>query len=151
MANDDASKSNDGLCDVNNKLQNMRMDDNNNRVSVCANCGKEGANNVCNKCNVVKYCNAVCKKVHKKKHKKECEKHTRLAAEKHNEEVRIAAELHDIELFKQPPPSEDCPICFVQLPIVDTGWRYQTCCGKVICCGCVHAPKYDHQHSNEKM
>ena len=71
--------------------------------------------NTCNKCKQVRYCNAVCKKVHKKKHKKECEEHVRLAAQKHNEELRIAAELHDIELFKQPPPAEDCPICFIRL------------------------------------
>ena len=23
---------------------------------------------------------------------------------------------HDKELFKQPPPAEDCPICFLRLP-----------------------------------
>ena len=90
-------------CELEEKLQNMNTaDESNNDVSVCANCGKEGANNICSKCNMVKYCNAVCKKVHKKKHKKDCEEHIRLAAEKHNEELRIAAELHDEELFKQP-------------------------------------------------
>jgi len=76
----------------------MTMVDNEvNDTSVCANCGKEGANNIC-KCKMVKYCNAVCKKVHKKKHKKDCEEHIRLATEKHNEELRIAAELHDEQL-----------------------------------------------------
>ena len=91
----------------------------------CANCGKEGTdvNNTCNKCKMVKYCNAVCKKVHKKKHKKKCEEHIRLAAER-------AAELHDEELFRQPPPPEDCPICFLQLPSLLKGYRYQSCCGK---------------------
>jgi len=38
-------------------------------VSVCANCGKEGSsdeiNNICNKCKMVKYCNAACKKKHR--------------------------------------------------------------------------------------
>ena len=29
---------------------------------ICANCGKEGANNVCNKCKQVKYCNAAVKR-----------------------------------------------------------------------------------------
>jgi len=141
---DSASKSSDvGICDVNNMLHNMSTVDNN--LSICANCGKEGANNICNKCKQVKYCNAVCKKVHKKKHKKDCEEHVRLAAEKHNEELRIAAELHDKELFKQPPPAEDCPICFQQLPILHTGWGYYSCCGKVICSGCIHAPVYDNQ------
>jgi len=109
-------------------------------VSTCANCGKEGANNVCNKCKSVKYCNAVCKKVHKKKHKKDCEEHLRRAAKLKEEESKRAAELHDIELFKQPPQlHDDCPICFLLLPTSGSGKRYQTCCGQFICCGCIHA------------
>jgi len=117
-------------------------------VSVCANCGKEGNSNnmnTCNKCIMVKYCNAVCKKIHKKKHKKDCEEHVRRVAEKHNEELRIAAELHDEKLFKQPPPKEDCPICFLRLPTLNTGWNYKTCCGKAVCSGCFRAPLYDNQ------
>jgi hypothetical protein len=27
-----------------------------------------------------------------------------------------AAELHDEALFKEPPPKEDCPICFLPMP-----------------------------------
>lgn len=110
-------------------------------VSVCANCGKEGNSdnmNTCNKCKMVKYCNAACKKKHRHKHKKDCEEHVRLAAEH-------AAKLHDEELFKQPPTKEDCPICFQQLPLLHTGRRYKTCCGKEICSGCVHAPVFDGQ------
>ena len=117
---------------------NNTEDDN---ASVCANCGKEGSdvNNICNKCKQVKYCNAVCKKKHRHKHKKECDEHQRRAAER-------AAELHDIELFKQPPPQEeDCPICFILLPSLESGRRYKSCCGKVICCGCMNAPVYDNQ------
>ena len=143
---DSASKSNDdGVCEENNMLQNMSTADN--TVSVCANCGKEGddVNNICNKCKKAKYCNAVCKKVHKKKHKKDCEEFVRLAAEKHEEELRLAAEKHDEELLKQPPPEEDCPICFLLLPTLSTGRRYQSCCGKVICSGCCYAPVYDNQ------
>ena len=45
----------------------------------------------------------------------------------------------DIALFKKPPPNEECLICFLTLPSLSTGWRYQTCCGKIICGGCVHA------------
>ena len=102
-------------------------------LSVCANCGKEGnkVNNVCAKCKQVKYCNAVCKKKHRSKHKKQCE--------------RRVAELHDEKLFKQPPPDEDCPICFQQLPFLHTGSTYYACCGKMICSGCVYAPLYDNQ------
>ena len=131
-------------CEMNSLLQNTSIADNNSE-SICANCGKEGANNICNKCKSVRYCNAVCKKVHKKKHKKQCEEHVRLAAQKHNEELRRVAEKHDEELFKQPPPKEDCPICFIHIPFLLTGWRYQTCCGKVICSGCAYAPVYDNQ------
>ena len=122
------SNNNDGVCEINDKLQNMNTADIvEETVLVCANCGKEGddVNNICNKCKQVKYCNASCKKKHKKKHKKECEEHIRLAAER-------AAELHDEKLFKQPPPTdEDCPICFERLPTLNTGRRYQSCCGKL--------------------
>jgi len=139
-----ASKSNDNTLEVIGQLQNMSTADNN--VSVCANCGKEGAKNICNKCKKATYCNAVCKKVHKKKHKKQCEEYVKLATEKHNEELRLAAEKHDEVLFKQPPPLDDCPICFLQLPFLDpTGKKYMTCCGKRICSGCCYAPLYDNQ------
>ena len=95
--------------------------------NTCANCGKEGSDitNTCNKCKSVVYCNAACKKKHRKKHKKACEKRV--------------AELHDEKLFKQPPPLEDCPICFQRLPSIKTGQTYMACCGKSICSGCVHA------------
>ena len=109
-------------------------------VSTCANCGKEGASNTCNKCKLVKYCNAACKKKHRHKHKKQCEEHLKRAAELREEEIKRAAELRDIELFKQPPLLyEDCPICFLLLPNLSTGKKYQSCCGKWICSGCIHA------------
>ena len=127
------------------QLQTMRrtadnnVADNDNDISMCANCGKEGAN-ICNKCKQVTYCNAVCKKVHKKKHEKQCE--------------RYLAVLHDIELFRQPPTLYgDCPICFLRLPTLDTGREYMSCCGKTICSGCSYAPVYDNQGNkvdNEK-
>ena len=99
-----------------------------NTLAVCANCGKEGSevSNTCNKCKMVMYCNAACKKKHRHKHKKACE--------------RRVAEIHDEMLFKQPPPDEDCPICMIRLPTLSgTGQTYMMCCGKVICSGCVHA------------
>ena len=101
-------------------------------LSTCANCGKESiAMNTCNKCDMVKYCNAACKKKHRKKHKKQCD--------------RRVAELHDEKLFRPPPPLEDCPICFLRMPSLWTGRKYQECCGKEICSGCIHAPVYDNQ------
>ena len=98
-----------------------------NTSDTCANCGKEGTDvtNTCNKCKLVMYCNAACKKKHRHKHKKECE--------------RRVAELHDEKLFKLPPPKEDCPICMIRLPYLGRGQTYMACCGKVICNGCVHA------------
>ena len=109
-------------------------------LEVCENCGKEGGDrNICNKCKAATYCNASCKKKHRSKHKQDCEKRV---AELHEEQVereRRAAELHDIKLFKQPPPNEDCPICMLLLPSLHTGKRYKSCCGKDVCSGCIHA------------
>jgi hypothetical protein len=134
ICNDGASKSKSnygGVCEVNNMLHNMSTDDDNNNVvlDICANCGKEGNSNdmnTCNKCKMVKYCNAACKKKHRSKHKKKCD--------------RRVAELHDEALFKQPPPQdEDCPICFMRMPTLGSGSKYKSCCGKVICSRCIHA------------
>ena len=93
-------------------------------VSICGLCGKERNSedmNTCNKCKMVKYCNAACKKKHRSKHKKACERHV--------------AELHDEQLFKDHPTPEECPICM--LPIY-FGLRteFRICCGKTICDGC---------------
>ena len=134
----------DAQCSISNRLTQsigLSVSNNNtdNNVSICANCGKEDVNNTCNKCKMVRYCNAACKKKHRHKHKKDCEEHLRLAAEH-------AAKEHDIELFKQPPPLYgDCPICFLRMPTFEAGSKYQSCCGKVICSGCLHAPVYDNQ------
>jgi len=97
-------------------------------MSTCANCGKEGNSddmNTCNKCKLVKYCNAACKKKHRTKHKKKCE--------------RRVAELHDEKLFKEHPPREECPICFLPLPRKSELILFKSCCGKHICCGCIYA------------
>ena len=92
----------------------------------CAACGKEGGNlNTCNKCKMVKYCNAACKKKHRSRHKKACE--------------RRVAELHDEELFKDHPPNDDCPICFLPLPLYATESTFHACCGKRVCNGCIYA------------
>ncbi len=111
-------------------------------MSTCANCDKEGNSdnmNTCNKCKQVKYCNASYKKKHRHKHTKQCEEYVRRAAGR-------AVELHDEKLFKEPPPLfEDCPICFLRLPLLESGRRYKTCCGKIICSGCCYAPLYDNQ------
>ena len=105
--------------------------ENENDVSVCANCGKEGSNlNICNKCKEATYCNAACKKKHRPKHKKQCE--------------RRVGELHDEALLREPPPQHgDCPICELRMPSMASGRKYMTCCGKILCSGCCHADVYD--------
>ena len=118
---------------ISEMLSQQKIEDisNENDVSTCANCGKEGINlNICNKCTEATYCNAACKKKHRSKHKKECE--------------RRVNEVHDEALFREPLPQHgDCPICFLRLPSMDTGRRYYECCGKIVCCGCIHADVYD--------
>ena len=125
-------------------------------INCCAECGKEegdgGASlKACKSCMQVKYCNANCQKNHWATHKADCK-------------LR-AAELRDEALFKDPPPKEDCPICFLpmpttliccvslqpatvsSIPIYDFSneheglankdmEEYYPCCGKTICVGC---------------
>ena len=61
-------------------------------------------------------------------------------------------DISDDDLFKQPPPKEDCPICLLRLPLLASGSMYYACCGKIICCGCGLAPVYDNlgNEINEK-
>jgi hypothetical protein len=126
-------------------------------VHCCAECGKEegGASlKACKACMLVRYCNADCQRNHWPKHKKECK--------------RRAAEIRDEALFKDPPPKEDCPICFLPMPekmiacislppatitsvpitdFADANEElakmetevFYPCCGKCICRGCVNS------------
>ena len=97
-------------------------------TNTCANC-REGEENsgdlkACTACKLVKYCNRDCQIAHRPQHKKACRKR--------------AAELHDEQLFKDPPPPEECPICMLPPPLYDdnTGMNFHSCCGKRICYGC---------------
>jgi hypothetical protein len=125
-------------------------------VHCCAECGKEGGVSLktCKACMHARYCSAACQRNHWPKHKKDCK-------------LR-AAELRDEALFKDPPAKEDCPICFLPMPvqllscillqpatifsvptyeyaIANQGLQaksteeYYPCCGKSICGGCVHS------------
>ena len=125
----------------------------------CAECGKEegdgGASlKICKPCMQVKYCNTECQHKHWATHKAACK-------------LR-AAELRDEVLFKDPPPKEECPICFLPMPInlvccvslppatissvpvSDYALaneelanmemeEFNPCCGKSICRGCIHS------------
>ena len=55
-------------------------------------------------------------------------------------EILIAKVKHEESiLFKQPPPNEDCPICMIPLPSLEKASTYYSCCGKMICSGCIYA------------
>ena len=139
-----SSNSNNNNAELSGALSTLNIDESNNNEEkgatsnntdintvaiLCANCGKEGGDsmNSCNKCDLVVYCNAACKKKHKSKHKKKCEKR--------------AAELFDEALFEESTPPEDCPICMLPPPLYDnhTGTTFHPCCGKEICDGCEYA------------
>jgi hypothetical protein len=130
----------------------------NEREARCADCGDVAGEGVslkaCKACMLIKYCSATCQKNHWPKHKKICKER--------------AAELRDEALFKDPPPKDDCPICFLPMPakliscislppatimsvpIFDFAEAneelankatevYYECCGKSICGGCIYS------------
>ena len=98
-------------------------------ITNCANCGKAESDDInlkrCTACKMVKYCSRDCQVAHRSKHKKPCKQR--------------AAELFDEELFNDPPEGPECPICMIPLPLDISHTRFNVCCGKVICLGCVHA------------
>eukprot|EP00979_Chaetoceros_neogracilis_P002190 scaffold383_cov229-Chaetoceros_neogracile.AAC.7 len=102
-------------------------DDSKHQCSACGDSDDGGGSlKACTACNLVKYCNRTCQQVaHRPAHKKACKKR--------------AAELFDEKLFKQPPPNEDCPICYLRLPIEGVQNMHKSCCGKMLCGGCVYA------------
>ena len=139
--------------DINVPPMNNRNDA---TVHCCAECGVAGGISLkaCMSCKLVRYCNVNCQRNHWKKHKKECKQR--------------AAELHDEALLKDPPAKEDCPICFILIPIGlvccvslppatissvpirdfananeelanKAMEQYYSCCGKSICSGCIHS------------
>ena len=133
-------------------------------VVCCAECGVvRGASSLkmCKACMHARYCNAECQRNHWPTHKIECKKR--------------AAELRDEALFKDPPAEDDCPICFLPMPINliccvslppatissvpifdyaiankelanKTTKNYYSCCGKSICGGCVHSFRKSGNH-----
>jgi len=51
------------------------------------------------------------------------------------------AETANTDLFAPLMEREECPICMIPLPIDEIEIVFQTCCGKSICCGCIHKQK----------
>ena len=100
----------------------------------CANCGKgeEDSDKLkkCGACLSVKYCSATCQKAHRPQHKKECKKR---AAELY----QLMSILYEEQLFKEVEPDE-CPLCFLSMPICGDDTSVSSCCGKRICNGCVY-------------
>ena len=51
--------------------------------------------------------------------------------------------ISDEDLFKDPPPKEDCQICFLPMPHASGACfvrkTYLPCCGKILCTGCADA------------
>jgi hypothetical protein len=82
----------------------------------------------CNHCNHVLCGSEWCRVVHREKHKQEYKK--------------SKLELHDDDdLFRQPERShhEECPLCFIPMPLDPTKCSFYSCCTKVVCEGCVYA------------
>ena len=69
----------------------------------------------CDGCQSVSYCSDICQGNHREQHKEGCK--------------RIAAELHDRNLFEQPEESHlgECPICFFPLSL-DMAKSCDGCC-----------------------
>jgi TPR repeat protein len=54
----------------------------------------------------------------------------------------------DDQLFAVPPPNENCVICTLILPNPNTAKMYMSCCGKIICTGCIHQWENAERHDN---
>jgi len=63
--------------------------------------------------------------------------------------------ISDDELFKDPPPKEDCEICMLPIPYAQSlcrvGKTYMPCCGKVLCSGCIIASFTEMEKGNMKQ
>lgn len=129
----------------------------------CASCGKTGCIlKICTSCRAVKYCGIACQKAHWKTHKSNCKRSVadvavgcvsngknKVVAGKVNDEKdqlynrlmkemeRVRREEEEEEMFKFPGPRDDCPICFLTMPISCKDITYLPCCGKQVCGGCI--------------
>ena len=131
MMNTSCEQKLEHCCDDNNPIGDSTNVDAVDSLSMCANCGKgeeeSGKLKSCNACMEVQYCTKNCQVTHWPMHKKACKKR--------------AAELHEEKLFKQPPPPEECALCFLILEDGSNTETFKSCCGKLICNGCIYAMK----------
>jgi len=62
--------------------------------------------------------------------------------------------ISDEELFQDPPPKEECQICYLPMPfsngVCGISKIYMTCCGKVFCSGCVVAESQEMKEGKMK-
>ena len=60
----------------------------------------------------------------------------------------------DYNLFQDPPPNEDCPICMLPMPYADelcgVRYIYMPCCGKNLCYGCMEVSEEEMEEGNIK-
>jgi hypothetical protein len=99
-------------------------------ICCCANCGVAEVDEIkldtcCDGCDLVKYCKDKCMEEHREQHEEDCKKRK--------------AELHDKQLFTQPPGTHlgECPLCFLPMPLDDTKkYTFYSCCSTYICHGC---------------
>ena len=107
-----------------------------------------------------------CQRAHWRKHKKECRKKYADTSQRdgHNNASDInvddvnmglgAMNISDDKLFQDPPPKEDCPICFLPMPytsgLCGVGVSYNPCRGKLVCSGCIWASVVEMQKGNLK-
>ena len=60
------------------------------------------------------------------------------------EEEEYDFNYNEEDLFDEPPPEEECPICLLPYQMnLPCGTVYLTCCGKNLCSGCAHAPSFE--------
>ena len=107
---------------ITNSQSKIKMNSNSINMRECASCGKrDGDSNTklksCTACWSVLYCDKICQKAHRSEHIKTCER-------EHN-------------LFKIHQPTKECIICRLPLPIVSTGSKFLSCCGRELCNGCI--------------
>jgi hypothetical protein len=102
-------------------------------TNCCAECGADGGVSLktCKSCMDAKYCDATCQRNHWPMHKKDCK-------------LRVA-ELRDEALFQDPPPKEECPICFLPMPLE------LLCCVTLPDATVTSVPIYDFGKANEGL